>query len=243
MKRLLCVFAHPDDEAYGPGGTIAQAALDGVGVFLTTFTAGEAGTIGVSKTLPRDELARRRRRELADACDALGITEYRVLGAPDRGVATVDSAWAINEILTDIRRVRPQVVLTFHHLGVSGHPDHIAVAGFLDEAFERAGKDGPVAYFEFGIPRSKVSLYDRPNLVPLEEEEVAAVVSIRPEAMEKKVDAIRCHETQIAFFKSLEAKFDYRTVSTPEHFSLRRSRAARPAAPVADLFEGIDHAS
>ena len=239
MKRLLCVFAHPDDECYGPGGTIAQAVLDGAEAFVTTFTAGEAGTIGVSRTLNREELARRRRAEFAAACDALGVSARRILEAPDRGVAAVDADWAIGEILDDIRRFRPQVVLTFHHLGVSGHPDHIAVAGFLDEAFGRAGNGGPQAYFEFGIPRHKAPLYDRPNLVPLEDEEIAAVVPIRADAMERKVEAIRRHATQIEFFESLQAKFDYREVSTPEHFALRRTRVARPAAPVGDLFEGI----
>jgi LmbE family N-acetylglucosaminyl deacetylase len=239
MKRLLCVFAHPDDECYGPGGTIAQSVLDGADVHVTTFTAGEAGTIGVSRSLGRDELARRRRAELAAACAALGVSGHRILGAPDRAVASVDREWAVAEILADIRRLRPQVVLTFHHLGVSGHPDHIAVAGFLDEAFGRAGEAGPRAYFEFGLPRTRAELYQRPNLVPIEEDEIGAVVPVRGEAMERKVAAIQCHLTQIAFFESLVAKFDYRQVSTPEHFVLRRTRQPRPGAPVGDLFEGI----
>ena len=57
MKRLLCVFAHPDDECLGPGGSIAQCAIDGGEVFITTFTAGEAGSIGISKTLAREVAA------------------------------------------------------------------------------------------------------------------------------------------------------------------------------------------
>lgn len=243
MRRLLCVFAHPDDECYGPGGTIAQAVLDGAEVFVTTFTAGEAGTIGVSRTLEREELARRRGAELAAACDALGVAGHRILGAPDRDVATVDTDWAVGEILADIERFRPQVLLTFHRLGVSGHPDHIAVASFLDQAFARAAEKGPRACFEYGIPRSKAVLYDRPNLVPLEDEEIAAIVPIRADAMARKVEAIRRHATQIEFFESLQAKFDYREVSTPEHFALRRTRNPRPDVPVADLFDGIRDAS
>ncbi|HXV12772.1 MAG TPA: PIG-L deacetylase family protein [Candidatus Krumholzibacteria bacterium] len=240
MKRLLCVFAHPDDESYGPGGTIARCALAGADVFITMFTAGEAGTIGVSKALARDELARLRRAELAAACEALGVREHRVLGAPDGGVASLDPAWAIAEILADIRRFRPQVAITFHRGGVSGHRDHIAVAGFLDRAIAQAGADGPQASYEWGIPHRRSQLYQRPSLVPLEDHEIAAVVDIDDEAMERKLDAIRRHQTQIEFFVSLEQKFDYRAVSRPEHFARGRSRIAPAPSPVGDLFDGIE---
>jgi LmbE family N-acetylglucosaminyl deacetylase len=240
-KRLLCVFAHPDDECYGPGGTIAKAALAGVEVFITTFTAGEAGTIGVSKTLAPAELARRRRAELAAACDALGVAGHRILDVPDKGVAVVDPTRAVSEIVSDIRRLQPQVVLTFHHRGVSGHPDHVAVAGFLERSFDAtAGTGGPVIYYEWGIPRHRVLLYQRPNLVPIEESEVAAVVDVSGEAMERKLAAIRAHETQYEFFLGLQAKFNYRELATPEHFTLRRRRGDGPRAVVADLWEGID---
>jgi LmbE family N-acetylglucosaminyl deacetylase len=239
MHRLLCVFAHPDDECYGPGGTIARCALDGADVFLTMFTAGEAGSIGISKTLPRDELASRRRRELALACDALGVRAHRILGAPDGGVAGVDAGWAVGEILADIRRYQPHVTLTFHRRGVSGHPDHIAVAHFLDQAIAAAGADGPRASYEWGIPRAKTPLYQRPSLVPLEEDEIAAVVAVEGEAMDRKVEAIRCHQTQYEFFVSLENKFDYRAVSSPEHFARAPARLRFDGRPVTDVFEGI----
>ena len=238
MKRLLCVFAHPDDVCLGRGGVIAQCAIDGGEVFITTFTAGEAGTIGISKTLGPEELARRRRVELAEACEALGVAGHRILDAPDRHVNEVDRAWAVREIVADMNRFRPQIVLTFHHLGVSGHPDHIAVADYLDEAFA-AVPDGPVAYFGWGLPSAKIELYERPNLVPIPDDEIAASVPIGTEAMDRKVDAIRAHRTQFDFFQSLEEKFDYRRVATPEYFALRRTRAPRPQGILTDLWEAL----
>ncbi len=242
MKRLLCVFAHPDDECYGPGGTIARCVLEGVGVFMTTFTAGEAGSIGVSKTLSRDELARRRTGELAAAAGALGIAGHRMLGAPDGGVARVDPIWAVDEILADIHRFRPHVAITFHRLGVSGHPDHIAVAAFLDRAIEHAGAEGPLVCYEWGIPSHKAPLYERANLVPLEESDVAVAVDIGADAMARKLDAIRCHDTQIEFFHSLEAKFDYREMGTPEYFARGRSRMTFGNGVLGDIFDGIEDA-
>jgi LmbE family N-acetylglucosaminyl deacetylase len=240
MKRLLCVFAHPDDECYGPGGTIARCALAGGDVFITTFTSGEAGTIGVSKSLPRDELARRRRVELADACAALGVRGHRILGAPDRGVAGVDAKWAVREILDDMRRFRPHVVLTFHRGGVSGHPDHIAVANFLDRALVEAGDESPVACYEWGISHARAPLYQRPSLVPLADAQIAAVVDVDDAAMDRKLAAIRCHETQIEHLTNMQAKFDFRATTRPEVFARGRSRVGVARAPVNDIFAGID---
>jgi len=235
--RLLCVFAHPDDECLGPGGTIAAAALAGAEVDVLTFTSGEAGTIGVSREMTPGELGRRRRVELAAACDALGVRAHRIVGAPDRGLAGIDAEGAIAEIVREIEAVRPHVLLTFHHRGVSSHPDHVAVAGFLREAFRRT--TAPQRLFEWGIARANAALYERPNLVPMEDDEIDAVIDVAPEAMARKIAAIRAHETQIAFFESLQAKFDFAKVSTPEYFMLRESRPSRPHTPVSDLFAGV----
>lgn len=239
MKRLLCVFAHPDDECLGPGGTIAQCAIDGGDVFITTFTAGEAGSIGISKTIQGEQLAGRRRVELKDACDALGVSGCRILGAPDKGVNAVDPAWAVREIVADIRRHRPQVVMTFHRGGVSGHSDHIAVNGYLERAFDEV-QDGPVRFFGWGIQTERARLYERPNLVPLPDDEIAARVAIGSDAMDRKIAAIRAHETQIDFFNGLEKMFDYRAVATPECFALQRARGEEPKRILADLWEGLD---
>jgi len=185
-------------------------------------------------------LARRRRRELAAACEALGVQEHRVLGAPDGAVASVDRAWAVSEIVADIRRYRPHVALTFHRRGVSSHPDHIAVALYLDEAIDATGRDGPHASYEWGIPRDKAPLYQRPNLVPLEPDEIAAVIAIDDAAIDRKVAAVRAHQTQIEFFESLLQKFDYRDMARHESFARGRSRVATSAVPVTDLFQGIE---
>jgi LmbE family N-acetylglucosaminyl deacetylase len=242
-RRLLCVFAHPDDESYGPGGTIARYALEDAAVNLLMFTCGEAGTIGISKEIPREELCSIRTNELAAACDALGVAEYRILGTPDRGVADIPPSWAVDQIVRDIRKYRPHVLLTFHHKGVSGHSDHIAVARYVEEAFDRVAgdPDAPSKLYGYGIPRHKAVLYERPNLVPLEDDEIDAVVDVPEEAMDRKLEAIRLHRTQLDFFRSMQAKFDYRKEARPEHFHLRKTRLGRGRRDGVedDLFGGI----
>jgi LmbE family N-acetylglucosaminyl deacetylase len=240
-RRLLCVFAHPDDESYGPGGTIARYAMEGAAVYLLMFTCGEAGTIGVSKELSRERLCQLRVDELAAASDALGIAEYRVLGTPDRGVDDIDPQWAVDQIVRDIHKYQPQVLLTFHHKGISGHPDHIAVAGYLEEAFERTADipGSPSMLYGYGVTRRLADLYDRPNVVPLEEAEIDAVIDIPDGATKRKLEAIRLHTTQYDFYLKQQAKFDYGEETRPEHFHLRRTRLPRPATVVNDLFEGV----
>lgn len=238
-RRMLCVFAHPDDECLGPGGTIARYASAGTDVFILMFTRGEAGSIGISRELDPEELARRRLIELERSCEALGVREHRVLGVPDKGVAHFDRRRGVSEILADIRRYRPQIVMTFHHRGVSGHPDHIAVASLLEEAFEAGGDGGPLKYYGWGIPDEKSRLYERPNLQPMTDDEVAAKIDIDEASMDRKIAAIECHQTQIDFMRSMEESFDYRSVSTPECFELRRTRLPRPDAVEDDLFSGV----
>ena len=239
-KRILGVFAHPDDECLGPGGTIAHYALQGVEVALLIFTCGEAGSIGVSKELDPAELCRRRREELAGSCDALGVKSHRIVGAPDKGVSEYDERAAVGEILAEIERVRPQVLLTFHHLGVSGHPDHIAVASYLDTAFDEAGDEGPVKLYQWGIPEENSKLYERPNLMTTPPQEVHAAITPSAEAMDRKIRAIEQHVTQINFFRSLETTFDYRKGSSPEFFTLVKTRLPRPDGVETDLFNGVD---
>jgi LmbE family N-acetylglucosaminyl deacetylase len=242
IRRLLCVFAHPDDESYGPGGAIARYAQEGAEVYLLMFTCGEAGTIGVSKELPRERLCQLRVEELAAACDALGIREHRILGTPDRGVADIDPAWAVDQIVRDIHKYRPHVLLTFHHKGISGHSDHIAVARYLEEAFDRTGDlpDGPQKLYGYGITRKLADLYERPNVVPMEEDEIDAVVEIGDDAMESKIEAIRRHATQYEFYLTQRDKFNYRAEARPEHFHLRKSRLAKSEGVETDLFQAID---
>jgi LmbE family N-acetylglucosaminyl deacetylase len=237
---LLGVFAHPDDEAYGPGGALARCAIEGVDVRLLLFTCGEAGTIGISKHLAREELCCRRRAELAASCEALGVTGHRVLGLPDRRVSETPLEEGARLVLEEIRTLRPRVVVTFHREGVSGHPDHIAVNRFTHEAFRRAGPEGPLKLYEWGVPRSRAPLYRERRLFPVEDSEITTVVAVPPDAMERKIDAIRRHETQIEFYHELVRLLgDYREATAEEFFVLAASRMPGRTGAETHLFEGI----
>ena len=133
--KLLAVLAHPDDESLGFGGTMAKYAAEGVGTYLTTATRGERGRFGPNgNTGEPEEVGRVREAELREAAEVLGIREVSFLGYPDGGVDAVPATTAIRAIASHIRRIRPQVIVTFGPDGAYGHPDHIAVSQFATAA-------------------------------------------------------------------------------------------------------------
>lgn len=145
--RLLGIFAHPDDETLGTGGTLARYASEGVETYLVTATRGERGWFGPPEEDPGlTALGQMRERELAAAARVLGVKEHWLLDAID-GELDQAPAPAITARLVDIiRTVRPDVVLTFDPFGVYGHPDHIAICqlatGAVFAAADPAYQDG-----------------------------------------------------------------------------------------------------
>ena len=127
--RLMCVLGHPDDESLGTGGALAKCAAEGVGTYLVTATRGERGRFGDGTESPGPEIVgKTREAELLAAARELGLKEVRFLDYPDGALDQVDTAEAIEKIAGHLRRVKPQVVITFGPDGAYGHPDHIAIS-------------------------------------------------------------------------------------------------------------------
>jgi LmbE family N-acetylglucosaminyl deacetylase len=153
--KLMAVLAHPDDESLGFGGTLAKYAAEAVETYLVTATRGERGRFG-SNGERRDpaEVGRVREAELRAAAAILGIREVSILGHADGAVDQLDAAIAIRGIVGHIRRVRPQVVITFGPEGAYGHPDHIAISQFTTAAIVCAGDPG---YLVDSLPAHRVA--------------------------------------------------------------------------------------
>lgn len=131
-RRLMAVLAHPDDESLGVGGTLAKYAAEGVDVFLVTATRGDGGRFRGHRTNEREHpgpaaLAEIRESELRAAAAVLGIREVSLLDYRDQHLDRAHPDEAVGRIARELRRVRPDVVLTFGPDGAYGHPDHIAV--------------------------------------------------------------------------------------------------------------------
>ena len=152
-RRLLLVHAHPDDESINQGATMAKYAAEGAAVTLVTCTLGEEGEVLVPglehlASDQDDRLGEHRITELAAAMKELGVTDHRFLGAPgkyrDSGMVWHEEGHAVagedvragtlwrtdlrdaaTDLVSVIREVRPQVLVTYDDFGGYGHPDHI----------------------------------------------------------------------------------------------------------------------
>jgi LmbE family N-acetylglucosaminyl deacetylase len=133
--RLLGILAHPDDESLGFGGTFAKCAAEGIDTYLVTATRGERGRFGADgRRGDPAEVGRVREAELRAAASVLGIREVTLLGFPDGAVDQVPFDAAIAAIVPHIRRIQPDVIVTFGPEGAYGHPDHIAMCQFTTAA-------------------------------------------------------------------------------------------------------------
>ncbi|MCL4303742.1 MAG: PIG-L family deacetylase [Anaerolineae bacterium] len=127
--KLMCVLAHPDDESLATGGILAKYAASGVQTYLVMATRGERGWFGPAAANPGPQaLGRLREAELQAAAQILGLREVVYLDYQDGELDRADPAEAVAKIVTQLRRVQPEVVVTFDPNGMYGHPDHIAIS-------------------------------------------------------------------------------------------------------------------
>ena len=140
MRRLTAVFAHPDDETYATGGTLARFASEGARCSLYCATDGDAGQSSGIPVASRAELGAVRRAELRAACAVLGVETIVCGGHPDGGLHHVDPEVVMGEIVALIRREQPEVVITFGPEGApTRHRDHRAISRLATAAFLLAG--------------------------------------------------------------------------------------------------------
>ncbi len=166
-RRLLGVFAHPDDESFGPAGTLAVHSAAGVDVHIVTMTDGAAGA-PASGYPDGDELAAIRRDELQAAAKELGATLHHLpyrdsgfIGDPrnddPRAFINLDPDQPTAVLVELFREIRPDVVLSHDEQGGYHHPDHIRTHEVVRAAFDAAGD--PARYVDRGAPFAPSRLY------------------------------------------------------------------------------------
>lgn len=145
-KKLVCVFAHPDDEAFGPAGSIAHFVNNGVEVHIISVTSGDAD-LKFTKFVKHKKLGSIREKELEASAKILGVKSVKFLHFKDGSLnnnSYHEVAKALTKLLKDLK---PDTLMTFAQNGVSGHLDHIAVSMISSYVFERLGFIKNILYY------------------------------------------------------------------------------------------------
>lgn len=231
VRRVLVIAAHPDDVDFGSAGTIARWTDAGIDVTYCIVTDGDAG--GFDEAVPRTDMARLRRAEQTEAAKRVGVHDLRFLGYPDGRVEPTlalrkDLARVIRQVRPD-RLVCPSPDRNYARLGVS-HPDHRAVgSAALDAVYPDARNP-----FAFG------ELLAEEGLRPWTVREVW--VSASPAAdhymdvtdtFDRKIAALRAHESQTGHMTELEQFLRERAARTAAQGGLGEGR-------LAELFQVLD---
>ena len=272
VPKLLAVLAHPDDESLGVGGTLAKYAAEGVEVFLLTATRGDAGRFrghrpGTPEHPGRPALAAIREAELRTAAAVLGVREVSLLDYHDGGLDRVDPRDAVAQIAVHLRRIRPDVVVTFGPEGAYGHPDHIAISQFTTAAVSRAadpgfaGADGPARHAPHAVPKlyylawpaSTWAAYQAAigtlsctvdgverQATPWPDWAITTVLDTR-DCWSTVSRAISCHESQVAAYERLKnlPAAHHEALWGAQSFYRALSLVNGGRAREASLFEGI----
>lgn len=263
---LMAVFAHPDDEAFGTGGTLSRYAAEGCDVYVVTATRGEAGEIAEPDMATKANLPMVRERELRCACQQYGAHPPHFLDYLDGQLTVVHQGQAVGKLVRLIRQLKPDVLVTFGPDGIYGHYDHIAVHRWATIAWDLAADPDCFPDLDLCEPHQVQKLYyrvssqesldarrqngQRPAVmmdgvpfpfagVPIDQ--ITTVIDVSDFA-DAKLRGILCHATQIGR--------NNRYVKTPdevlidpwfrqETFALARTTAAWPEGVERDLFAGL----
>ena len=136
-RRLLAVWAHPDDEAFGPAGTMRMAHELGWETGLISATRGEAGANEGIQLAAGETLGDLRVRELTCAARVIGVSRTWVWDLPDGGLAKLPEGVLAERVAATLAEWRPEIVITFGPDGITGHPDHVAISAATRQAWER----------------------------------------------------------------------------------------------------------
>ncbi len=168
-KTLILTGAHPDDESFGVGGTLAQYAAAGYKVYYVCGTRGEVGEVTPEHMQGYASIADLRTHELECAAKVLGLSDVIHLGYRDSGMAgtpenkhpkalaAAPTEQVAKRIVKILRELKPEVVITSDPNGGYGHPDHIAIYKATVMAFNASGD--PQKYPEAGPAFQPQKLY------------------------------------------------------------------------------------
>jgi LmbE family N-acetylglucosaminyl deacetylase len=197
MKPVVGVFAHPDDEAFGPSGTLAKFAQEGRDVYIICVTKGDAGENHSDKTHDLESI---REDELHASAKKLGVKDIFFLNFKDGTLSNNIYHDVADALLKKLEELQPEIVITLENRGISGHLDHIAISFITTYVFKRLSFIKELWYFCITEEAQKVMtkhLGDYFVYVPAgyKKEAINKIVDVSS-VWEQKKEAMLQHESQ-----------------------------------------------
>ena len=260
---VLAVFAHPDDEGFGCGGTLAALVAGGHRVTLICATNGDVGEISDPALATPETLPSVRQGELRAAMDLTGILDVRFLQYRDSGMPgwedndhprslfQAPAETVVEQVAAVIRELRPDIVITHDPTGGYGHPDHVTICQRTEAAVERCREEGGLLLYYVCFPRSffqrtwnkMMELGLRPpfsaddtEALGTPDNEVTTIVNVGRHVALKK-ESLERHRTQIERdgpFSKLPQEFMDEIMSS-EFFQLVPSKGGQTQDILAEL--------
>ncbi|MBI2097199.1 MAG: PIG-L family deacetylase [Candidatus Sungbacteria bacterium] len=195
MKTVVCIFAHPDDEAFGPGGTIAKLARKNR-VYIISATKGEAGKEKGRRG--SKNLHKIRADELLASAKILGVQKVFFLGFKDGELSNNLYHKLARRLERILVRLKPHALLTYEPRGISGHLDHVAVSMVVSYVFERLPFVKKL--MQLCIPENRARMMHKRYFIHFppgyKKSEIDLVVNVR-DTWDTKVRAMLQHQSQI----------------------------------------------
>ena len=256
MPSLLFVGAHPDDDIFGIGPSVALHAADpDLRLCVVLATDGEAGEIAADSDVRPGDLAAARRREMMDGWTALGRLPDRSewFGLADGRLVDHPFEDLVERIATVLAEERPDVVVTFGPDGITGHPDHITVWRATTEAVRRLVDQGaaPRRLLYGAIPQSWIERWNVARasygLDPWSPDLPFHIRGVPDDTIGIDVDTAAVAAQVIAGVRAHKTQWSYRTMSSDtaltDSFQRQHFVVAWPPAPLAgplsDVFEDL----
>lgn len=133
--RILYIFPHPDDESFGAAHVMAKQRREGYEVFLLTLTRGGATKQRFKYNLSVEEMGNIRYKEMLNVAKVLDLTGMKVLDLPDSSLKELDPRIIEKEIESEIKLIKPNVVVTYAVHGISGFHDHLVCHAVVKRVF------------------------------------------------------------------------------------------------------------
>ena len=260
-RKIVGVFAHPDDESLLTGGTLARSVAEGAEAAVLTCTGGEAGD-NWDPTVDPAQISDVRREELREACRRLGVRHVELLSYEDSGIPARErprslAAAPVQAVAAEIRRAlerhEPDVVITHDATGGYGHPDHMCVSEATRLAVMKMERP-PRLYFVV-IPKRVVDAFQRAFAaaglragraaaagadmerdVGVPDEQVAATIDVSAHVRTKRA-AVSAHRTQMTGHVLFRLPWPVlERLWSEEHFARAGAGATSGAGIARDLF-------